>query len=129
MEKKKTILVVDDMVQIRKILRFSLLKEGYNVILANNGEEALKHAFDNDSIDLIILDIMMPKMDGYEVTKKLKNSDSTKDIPVILLTSKAQKNDIMKGIEVGANDYMVKPFMFGDLLKKIQKHTNDSFNN
>ncbi len=104
MEKKKTILVVDDMVQIRKILRFSLQKEGYNVILAINGKEALKHAFNNDSIDLIILDIMMPKMDGYEVTKKLKNSDYTKKIPVILLTSKAQKNDIIKGIEAGAND-------------------------
>jgi len=134
MEKKKTILVVDDMVQVRNILRFSLRKEGYNVILANNGEEALKHASGDDpifskAIDLIILDIMMPKLDGYEVIKKLRSYDSTKHIPVIFLTAKSQKKDIMKGIEIGANDYIVKPFKFAELLKKIQKLTNESFHN
>lgn len=129
MEKKKTILVADDMMQIRNILRFSLHKEGYNVILANNGKEALKHASGDDSLDLIILDIMMPKLDGYEVIKKLRNSESTKHIPVIFLTAKAQKKAIVKGIEAGADDYIVKPFKFADLLKKIQKLTNDSFGN
>ncbi|MCK4824036.1 response regulator, partial [bacterium] len=67
MDEKKTILVVDDMSQIRNILRFNLKKEGYNVILAENGKEALDYAFGENPPDLIILDIMMPKMDGYEV--------------------------------------------------------------
>ena len=131
MKKKKTILVVDDMVQIRNILQFSLHKEGYDVILADNGADALKQVSDDDSlfsktIDLIILDIMMPRMDGYEVLKKLRSSDSTKDIPVIFLTAKAQKKDVAKGIEAGANDYLVKPFKLADLFKKIKQLTNDS---
>ena len=119
-------MVVDDMIQIRHILRFSLEKEGYKVVLADNGKEAIKYASGDDPLDLIILDIMMPEMDGYEVIKKLRNSGSTKDIPVILLTAKSQKKYIMKGMEVGANDYIVKPFKFADLLKKIQKLTNEN---
>ena len=131
MKRKKTILVVDDMVQIRNILQFSLHKEGYDVILADNGADALKQVSDDDSlfsktIDLIILDIMMPRMDGYEVLKKLRSSDSTKDIPVIFLTAKAQKKDVAKGIEAGANDYLIKPFKLADLFKKIKQLTNDS---
>jgi DNA-binding response OmpR family regulator len=119
--KKKTILVVDDMSQIRNILRFSLKKEGYNVILAENGKEALNYAQNEYPIDLVILDIMMPKMDGYEVIKQLKDSDATKHIPVIFLTAKAQKKDIVKGIEAGGNDYVVKPFKFLNLHRKIKK--------
>jgi len=131
MKEKKTILVVDDMVQIRNILQFSLHKEGYDVILADNGADAIKQVSGDDSlfsktVDLIILDIMMPKMDGYEVLKKLRSSDSTKDIPVIFLTAKAQKKDLAKGIEAGANDYLVKPFKLADLFKKIKQLTNDS---
>ena len=131
MKEKKTILVVDDMVQIRNILQFSLHKEGYDVILADNGADAIKQVSGDDSlfsktVDLIILDIMMPRMDGYEVLGKLRSSDSTKDIPVIFRTAKAQKKDVAKGIEAGANDYLVKPFKLADLFKKIKQLTNDS---
>jgi len=98
MGEKKTILVVDDMSQIRTILRFNLEKEGYNVIDANSGERALEYAVGENIPDLIILDIMMPKMDGYEVIRKLRESDVTKHIPVIFLTAKAQKKDVLKGI-------------------------------
>ncbi|MCP4119371.1 MAG: response regulator [Desulfobacteraceae bacterium] len=122
MEEKKTILVVDDMPQIRKILRFSLKTEGYNVILANSGKNALEEAFDeNNSIDLILLDIMMPKMDGYEVIQHLREAEMTKEIPIIFLTAKAQQKDVIKGLEIGGNDYVVKPYKFDDLNKKIQK--------
>lgn len=122
MVEKKTILVVDDMPQIRNILRFSLKKEGYNVILASSGRIALDHAFDErNSIDLILLDIMMPQMDGYEVIRRLREVDLTKEIPIIFLTAKAQQKDVIKGLEVGGNDYVVKPYKFADLSKKIQK--------
>lgn len=125
MNKKKTILVVDDMSQIRGILRFNLRKAGYDVIAANNGEEALMQALCKNPPDLIILDIMMPKMDGYETLRQLRKSDSTKHTPVIFLTAKAQKKDILKGMAVGANDYVVKPFKFVELHRKIEKFFNN----
>ena len=121
MDEKKTILVVDDMSQIRNILRFNLEKQGYDVKEANNGEKALEYAFGENKPDLIILDIMMPKMDGYEVIRKLRESDGAKHIPVIFLTAKAQRKDVLKGIEAGGNDYVVKPFKFVDVHRKIEK--------
>ena len=119
MSHKRTILVVDDMSQIRNILSFSLRKEGYEIKVASNGKDALKYALGDKPPDLIILDIMMPGMDGYEVIKKIRASDTTKDIPIIFLTAKAQKKDVQRGIEVGCNDYVVKPFKMGDLRQKI----------
>ena len=121
MDEKKTILVVDDMSQIRTILRFNLEKEGYRVVDASNGERALEYALGESPIDLIILDIMMPKMDGYEVIRRLRAADVTKHIPVIFLTAKAQKKDVLRGIEAGGNDYVLKPFKFLDLHRKIRK--------
>jgi len=115
MDQKKNILAVDDMKQIRSILSFGLKKLGYNVILAENGKEALKYAFDENPLDLIILDINMPEMDGYEVAKQLREADHTKHIPIIFLTARAQKKDVQKGIEVGGNDYVVKPFRVSDV--------------
>ena len=91
MGSKKTILVVDDMSQIRTILRFNLEKKGYNVIDTDCGKKALEHASGGNTPDLIILDIMMPKMDGYEVLRRLRASDETRHIPVIFLTAKTQK--------------------------------------
>jgi len=113
-------MVVDDMSQIRNILRFNLDKEGYKVILANSGKKALEYALRRNPPDLIILDIMMPKMDGYEVIRKLRESDVTKDVPVIFLSAKAQKKDVVKGLGEGADDYIVKPFKFADLHRKIE---------
>ncbi len=120
MTRKKTILIVDDMSQIRNILSFSLRKEGYETMVASNGNDALKYALGDTPPDLIILDIMMPGMDGYEVIKKLRATHISKDIPIIFLTAKAQKKDVQDGIEVGCNDYVVKPFKMGDLRQKIE---------
>ena len=122
----KTILVVDDMGQIRDTIRIHLREEGYNVVLAENGEQALKYALEKKSNppDLIVMDINMPIMDGYEVTKQLRESDKTKNVPVIFLTANARKEDILKAMEVGGSDYLVKPFMFADLLKKIKTLIN-----
>jgi len=128
MDQKKNILAVDDMKQIRSILGLGLKKLGYNVILAENGKEALKYAFGENPLDLIILDINMPEMDGYEVVKQLREPDQTKHIPIIFLTAKAQKKDVQKGIEVGGNDYVVKPFRVSDVQRKIEKLLNQKQN-
>ena len=122
MNEKKTILIADDMSLIRIALRLNLENVGYKVILANDGREALKYAFSYyKRPDLIILDIRMPEMDGYEVIKKLRESDDTREIPVIFLTASSQKKDVLKGIELGGNDYMVKPYTFSVLHRKIEK--------
>ncbi|MBE9546020.1 MAG: response regulator [Proteobacteria bacterium] len=120
MDERRTILIVDDVSQIRKILRYNLEEEGYDVIDADSGEKAIEYASENMP-DLIILDIMMPKMDGYEVLRRLRESDITKHIPVIFLTAKAQRKDVLKVIEAGGNDYVVKPYNFEELHRKIEK--------
>jgi CheY-like chemotaxis protein len=116
-----TILVVDDMVQIRNILKFNLVNEGYRVVAAQDGEEALDHVAKGKGFDLVLLDVMMPRMDGYEVIRKLRKEESTQSVPVIFLTAKAQKADILKGIEAGADDYVVKPYRFTTLKQKIER--------
>lgn len=122
MKSGKTILVIDDMKHIRDILWFSLKQEGYKPVLAENGQVGLKTLFDpvND-IDLVILDVMMPKLDGFQVLAEIRKSDSEKaGVPVIMLTAKAQKEDVLQGIHKGASDYIVKPYKFPDLLEKIK---------
>lgn len=121
MTDKKKILVVDDTKYIREILRFRLAKIGYEIIMASSGQKALDYAMGPTPPDLIILDIMMPKMDGFEVLRRLKENDGTSHIPVIFLTAKAQKKDVIKGIEAGGDDYVAKPFKFNVLRQKIEK--------
>ena len=117
---KGKILVVDDEVYILHILDFSLGAEGFEVITANNGELAVGKAKE-EKPDLIVLDIMMPVLDGYETLKKLKADAQTKDIPVILLTAKGRDVDKRMGFEVGATDYIVKPFSPSRLIERISE--------
>jgi len=115
---KGRILVVDDEIYIVHILDFSLGMEGYEVITALDGEQALEKAR-AEKPDLIVLDIMMPKLDGYETCKMLKADASTKDIPVILLSAKGRNVDQKIGFEVGADDYITKPFSPRKLVERI----------
>lgn len=105
---KPTILIVDDTPD-NLILMSALLKETYKVKVANNGEKALRIAFSNSPPDLILLDVMMPAMDGFDVLRELKKNSLTMDIPVIFLTAKSDVEDEMKGLELGAVDYITKP--------------------
>lgn len=116
MEKK--ILIVDDEVYILHILDFSLGAEGYEVITAADGEEAIEKA-KTEKPDLVVLDIMMPKVDGFEACRRLKADAATREIPVILLTAKGREVDRRMGMEVGADDYIVKPFSPNKLIEKI----------
>src|SRR5689334_11397682 len=116
--KKGKILVVDDEVYIVHILDFSLGMEGYEVITALDGEDALAKAAEHKP-DLVVLDIMMPKMDGYEACKRLKSEAATRHIPVILLSAKGRNVDQKTGFEVGADDYITKPFSPRKLVERI----------
>ena len=115
---KGKILVVDDEIYIVHILDFSLGMEGYNVVTALDGEQAVEKAR-TEKPDLIVLDIMMPKLDGYETCKILKADELTKDIPVILLSAKGRNVDQKIGFEVGADDYITKPFSPRKLVERI----------
>lgn len=117
---KGKILVVDDEVYILHILDFSLGAEGFEVITANNGELAIEKA-KQEQPDLIVLDIMMPVLDGYETCRRLKRLPETKDIPVVLLTAKGRDVDKRVGFEVGALDYIIKPFSPNSLIGRIQE--------
>ncbi len=115
---KGRILVVDDEIYIVHILDFSLGMEGYEVLTALDGEQALEKAR-TEKPDLIVLDIMMPKLDGYETCKRLKADAETKDVPVILLSAKGRNVDQKVGFEVGADDYITKPFSPRKLVERI----------
>lgn len=121
-KQKESILVVDDQMTNLKILS-SILSKEYSLGIANSGENALKY-LDNNTPDLILLDIMMPEMDGYEVCKKIKQNEVYKDIPVIFLTAKTDIDDVVKGFEYGAVDYIAKPFNISELKVRVRNHLN-----
>lgn len=116
----KKIVLAEDEPQIARLIEFKLKKEGYSVTWKENGEEALK-AIKADKPDLILLDIMMPVMDGYEVLRRLKEDENLKSIPVIMLTARAQEKDVVKGIDMGAEDYITKPFHPAELLARVKR--------
>jgi len=103
------ILVVDDEEDLLELLRFNLSGEGFSVACAATGEEALQRVR-TDQPDLILLDLMLPGIDGLEVARRLKNQAVTKEIPIVMLTAKGEEGDIVKGLEMGADDYITKPF-------------------
>ena len=106
---KKRILVVDDEEDILEVVRFNLSREGYEVFCSTSGEETLKIAR-SEHPDLIVLDLMLPGIDGLDAAKILKNDSNTRDIPIIMLTAKGEEADIVTGLELGADDYITKPF-------------------
>jgi len=116
----KKILVCDDEPYILMALTDAVEMEGYECVTAINGREALQKARETLP-DLIMLDIMMPFMDGFEVCRELKADASTRDIPVIMLTAKSQQIDIQKGKDAGADDYITKPFRPSTLRKKFNE--------
>lgn len=116
---RETILIVDDEEDIIELIRYNLKNEGYDILTAFTGEQAIKIA--RQSLpDLIVLDLMLPGIDGLEVTKFLKNSAQTKELPIVMLTAKGEESDIVTGLELGANDYISKPFSPKELLARIR---------
>ncbi|OGF45290.1 MAG: hypothetical protein A2231_11205 [Candidatus Firestonebacteria bacterium RIFOXYA2_FULL_40_8] len=115
----KTVLVVDDEEQNRKLLNAILKRKGYNVLEAENGEIALK-LIQSSAVDIVILDIIMPGMDGYEVCDRIKTNPNTKDIPVLILTGKGMDEGLAGAAKKKANFYIVKPFDNNVLLAQIE---------
>lgn len=114
------VLVIEDDTHIWKIIEYKLKKEKHDLTWASDGLKALS-ALETFKPDLIISDVMVPYMDGLQILKKVKSSDDLKDIPVIMLTSQAQEKDIIKGLELGAQDYMTKPFSPAELILRVNK--------
>lgn len=117
----KTVLLVEDDEMLNAMYKAKFEKEGYAVVTAFNGSEGLKMALANHP-DIVLLDIIMPKMDGFAALKKMQKNDSTKAIPVILLTNLGQEEDIKKGKELGAADYFIKAnHTPQEVVEKVQK--------
>lgn len=119
-ENKDTILVVDDQPNNLKVIA-SVLNQEYKLLVANSGYNALA-VLDAEMPDLILLDVMMPEMNGFEVCERIKNVEILRDIPIIFLTAKADIEDIQKGFEVGAVDYITKPFNLAELKTRVSSH-------
>lgn len=111
-----TILLVDDEVAIQRMLEFPLKKDGYNVVVAGDGEEALQK-FRAAKFDLVVLDIMMPKIDGLEVCKEIR---AESNVPIMMLTARADEVDKVIGLELGADDYMTKPFSLREFRSRVK---------
>jgi DNA-binding response OmpR family regulator len=118
-ERRPLVLVADDDPDILSLVTLRLERSGCDVVSAGDGEQALATALARTP-DLALLDVMMPKLDGYEVTERLRGEESTRYLPIILLTARVQEADIARGIEAGADDYVEKPFSTQDLSRRVQ---------
>jgi two-component system alkaline phosphatase synthesis response regulator PhoP len=116
----ESILIVDDEEDVLELVRYNLDRNGYQVETATSGEQALSKAR-KDSPDLIILDLMLPGIDGLEVCKKLKSEVKTEHIPIVMLTAKGDEADIVTGLELGAEDYVTKPFSPKILIARVRR--------
>ncbi len=114
------VLVAEDEKDIRRLIVFTLERAGYEILEASNGREAYQLAVENQP-QLILLDVMMPFMNGYEVCKKLRAVPELKNTPIILLSAKAQNYEIGEGLQAGATDYLVKPFIPRELAAKVKQ--------
>lgn len=116
---KETILIVDDEEDILELIKYNLKNEGYTVLTAQSGELAIK-VVKQSQPDLMVLDLMLPGIDGLDVTRYLRNHEHTLDMPIVMLTAKGEESDIITGLELGANDYISKPFSPMVLIARIR---------
>jgi putative nucleotidyltransferase with HDIG domain len=121
MNKKRTVLIVDDVPKNIQVAASILKDEGYHILYAQDGRTALNISL-NQKVDIILLDVMMPQMDGYETCEQLKNHPETKDTPIIFLTAKNETDSVLKGFTLGAADYILKPFNALELLARVKTH-------
>ena len=119
MSERPLVLVVDDDPDILSLVTLRLERDGYEVICAPDGERAVEEALERTP-DLALIDVSMPKLDGYEVTERLRQHEPTSATPIILLTARVQDSDVARGIEAGADDYVRKPFSMADLRTRVQ---------
>ncbi|GAB4343497.1 MAG: response regulator transcription factor [Desulfobulbaceae bacterium] len=116
---RNTILVVEDDPDIQQLVTYNLVKEGMHVICADDGEEALSR-IENESVDAVILDLMLPGRSGLDVCRTLRENERTRALPIIMLTARSEEDDIVAGLELGADDYVTKPFSPKVLVARLQ---------
>lgn len=116
---KEHILIVDDEEDILELIEFNLVREGYRVTGVLTGEDAIK-TIQKEKIDLMVLDLMLPGIDGFEVTKQIKNNPGIPDVPIIILSAKGEEADVVTGLELGADDYVSKPFSPKILIARVR---------
>ncbi|MFW6262402.1 MAG: response regulator transcription factor, partial [Thermotogota bacterium] len=117
---KRKILVVDDEPSIVELLSYNLKKDGYEVLKAYNAEETMEYADNDEDIDLFIIDVMLPDVDGFDLTRKLRAHEKHQNKPIIFLTAKTEEFDKILGLELGADDYITKPFSVREVLVRIK---------
>lgn len=115
----KTVLIADDEPNILISLEFLMKREGYRVVVAHDGQEACE-LIASEHPDLLLLDVMMPKKTGFDVCHEIRGNAEFKELPILMLTAKGRDTDVAKGLAVGANDYMIKPFSTKELVKKVR---------
>jgi DNA-binding response OmpR family regulator len=119
-QKTSKILIAEDERDIRDLVVLSLEFAGFEVVAAANGAEAIKVAAEHKP-DLILMDVRMPRMTGYEACKQLKQIEDTQDIPIVFLSAKGQETEVKKGLDVGAVDYIIKPFAPDELARRVEE--------
>ncbi len=125
-DKTSSVLIIDDDELLIMLLEHKLGQRGLSVQSASDGQDGLLAAIESKP-DLVVLDVMMPTMDGFEVLRRMKEHDDTREIPVIMLSAKRLEGDVVNGLNLGAADYLVKPFMPEELLLKIQRLLRDKW--
>ncbi len=121
---QKRILIVDDEINIVISLEFLIKQAGYAIQIARDGEEALTFV-DSYQPDLILLDVMMPKINGFEVCRRIREDSTKQHIKIIMLTAKGREVEMTKGLDLGADDYVIKPFSTKELLSKVKQHLEE----
>lgn len=123
---QKTILVVEDDEKISQLLNFLLEREGYKVLRVEDGKKALDCIASQTPPDVVLLDLMLPFKDGYQILTEVRGHTTWKNVPVLVLTAKAQSQEIARALDMGANDYLVKPFQPTELLARIKRLTRET---
>lgn len=118
-QKQKKVLIVDDEEHILELLQYNLEKAGYQVVASDNGRDTFK-LLEEHEVDLVVLDLMLPDMDGIEVCKRIRNWDKYAKLPIIMLTAKSEEIDRIIGLELGADDYVTKPFSVKELVVRVK---------
>ena len=116
---RETILVVEDDENIQQLVGYNLAKAGFHVLYADNGEQALS-LIKRERPELIVLDLMLPGLSGFEICKLVRKDPKTKSVPIVMLTAKSEENDIAAGLDLGADDYITKPFSPKILVSRIK---------
>lgn len=119
-ENEYTIMVVEDNEDVAYLLKFMLEREGFNVLTAEDGRQATALIVGEEPPDLVLLDIMIPFVNGFQLLEKIKNTVGWQDVPVVMLTSKSQEGDVVRALESGAEDYIIKPFQSDELLARLK---------